>query len=87
MLRVRDWRLYRIDEVKRLSRQLHEFAFEAGFQRGRAEKAEHRAEVAERALLEMCRAYAPIPSYMLATAEMERMSEQAEKQLAEEKEK
>ena len=44
----------------------------------------HRTEVAEKALLEMCRAYAPIPSYMLATAEMERMLEQAEKELAEE---
>ena len=62
--------LYSDEEVEDIARQRDEY--------------KHRAEVAEKALLEMCRAYAPIPSYMLATAEMERMLEQAAQKLAEE---
>ena len=34
-------------------RQVHKLAFEAGFQRGRADRAEHRVEVLERALVIM----------------------------------
>lgn len=49
------------------------------------EAAEHRAEVAERALFYICKETAEIPSYMVAIDKMERLLRQAEKQLAEEK--
>lgn len=48
--------------------------------------AEHRAEIAERALLDMCRETAAFPSYMVACAIMERLLKKAEKELAEERE-
>lgn len=50
----------------------------------KTEEAEHRAEVAERALLDMCKETAAIPSYLLACALMERLLKKAEKELAEE---
>ena len=50
----------------------------------KTEEAEHRAEVAERALLDICRETAVFPSYLLACALMERRLKKAEKELAEE---
>ena len=45
----------------------------------------HRTEVAERALLDICRETAVFPSYLLACALMERRLKKAEKELTEEK--
>lgn len=47
---------------------------------------DHRAEIAEWALLDMCRETAAFPSYLLACALMERRLKKAEKELAEERE-
>ena len=49
----------------------------------KTEEAEHRAEVAERALLDICKDTAVFPSYMVACAIMERLLKKAEKELAE----
>lgn len=82
--------LYKIDEVKRLDRRANEFALEARFQRGQAEKAEHRAEVAERALATVCEevlhARYPVESVTVSVVDafIQRTLKEAEKELQEE---
>ena len=64
-------------------------AFKEGYQKGVTDTDEwkHRAEVAEKALFDFYREMLAIPSFMIATQGVEKLLQQAEREIAERSEK
>ena len=72
-------------EVEEAKRKAFVYSREIAHLDNKLKETEHRAEVAERALLDICRETTVFPSYLLACALMERRLKKAEKELAEER--